>query len=332
MSRIVLKSSNPNLVPVPNTGKFSYFCNNEGRIFLKNNSNQTKGFAFIDEANRVTTFDNISEFPSIGELNNLYIDLNNSELYFWDINTNSYKNVAGSASLNSYIRNSFSERFQENFDTTTIVEALDKIIFPYTPQIVELNTTTNLLNEKGINVINIDLNGNIIKKTNDIISAIYYKDSSIIHSIIPTPVSGGSIPFVYPLNINDTSLFELKVNDSVSLITKEILIEFIYPILYGSNDQSLNATQIGTLLQRRIAKKSSEEFLISSSESVIYFAYLSSYGYLTKIIEIGSGLNIIDAFDTRTENLLLLDSSIQEYIVYELKMPTTISGNYKIEF
>ena len=60
----------------------------------------------------------------------------------------------------------------------------------------------------------------------------------------------------------------------------------------------------------------------SPSSEVYYFAYPSSYGSLTSILDT-NGFETLSDYTKRTENITGLDASSQEYFIYEFNNLTT---------
>ena len=192
----------------------------------------------------------------------------------------------------------------------------------YTAPSVSLSTTpTHGTKEYGNNVASVLLTATTVKNTNDITSVVFKRGAVTIHTVA-SPISGGGVETYNETNVVSTSTtFSVVIGDGTDTDTASRSFTYVYPYYYGVGAQGLSAAQVA-LLTKLVASKSNKTTTTSPSSEVYYFAYPSSYGSLTSILDT-NGFETLSDYTKRTENITGLDASSQEYFIYEFNNLTT---------
>jgi len=183
--------------------------------------------------------------------------------------------------LGSYIRNEQSSRnvFSDISSVSGIVDALDKILYPY--QAPQINSFTNNINivEFGTPGGNVTLSGTVTRKTNPIISL------SINQSVgaVGTPPVNSSQSFntitTWSTNVNKTWI--LTINDGVQNVTSSTSVIYRHKRYWGvSNDPNINDAGI-LAFNQEFATNRQQSRIFNASGEYLYFAYPASFGALS---------------------------------------------------
>jgi hypothetical protein len=138
--------------------------------------------------------------------------------------------------------------------------------------------------------------------------------------------SGGVDSFIDTSTISTSTNYDSKIYDEKSSVTSSSLqFNFVYPCYIGSlSTTSPSETQIKAMT-KRLASKSNQSFDYTISTQYFCFAYPSSWGSLTKVIDPNS-FELLSTFNITNMNFTMLDNKSVPYIVYIASVPTTQSN------
>lgn len=222
----------------------------------------------------------------------------------------------------------FSARFNEAFDTIGTKDTLLQILdFAYAPPAISLSSpTSSALREKGTIVATVDLNAVTTKRSDDITGVDFYKNGSLVNSVIgPNPL-GGTESYTDPFGFSDTTSYYAIVSDDVGPIQSNTLtFTEVYPYYYGVGAPGLSASDVAALTKDIIANTATVARQFSPISQVYYFAYPASYPVLTSILDT-SGFETIGDWTVSTQNITGLDGNAISYRIYEFNNLTTQTG------
>ena len=209
------------------------------------------------------------------------------------------------------------------FEEKTMQEMFDMLLYPYMSPSISLSTNPNgIVREYGNNISSIVLTANVTKKSNDIIKIEYYKNGSIIHTN-NTPSSGSSTDsYTDSTGINNNTTYITKVYDDKSSSTSSVTHTYVYPMYIG-NVSNLNPTETDIKTMTKLIKvkgNQSNSYTISSSR--FCFAYPSSYGNLTSILD-PNNFEMINSFTKTVSIFTMLDGLSVSYNIYTLSSQTS---------
>jgi hypothetical protein len=221
----------------------------------------------------------------------------------------------------------FSSRFNENFSALGLRDAIIKILdFGYLAPQVSLNASGNTLREKGVEVTASTLTASVTKRSNDIARIQFFLNGSPIAGADfepPSNTGSGSTPFSWTGSFSDNVTFRVDVTDETSdaggpsTVQASATFNFVYPYYVGAAAPSLSAAGVAGLTKLVINSTASLNRTINHDNGdVFYFAYPSSYGVLTSIVD-GSNFQTITSWTLRVENITGLDGNPVEYNIYE---------------
>ena len=193
------------------------------------------------------------------------------------------------------------------------------------PQITFTSTESEtIVREKGT-LVNTTLDVKIVVKTNggsDIVSVTY--SSTPTHSLFDGAQTVSN-PSSFTENIpnvtfSDTQVFKVSATDKNGKVANSTkTFTFVYPMYSGLVDYGTTITD--TILQggsKMVATKADKTCTFNSSGAykVPFFAYPSSYGNLTKILDVVNGFDLISNSYNTTDSMKGLDVTAQSYTVY----------------
>lgn len=227
------------------------------------------------------------------------------------------------------------------FDADGIYNVLAAIInIQYTPPLISLSGSSNILREKGDTVSSVLLTAAITKKSDPIQQVRFYVNPS---TLIDTQNSGGAIPnggnstYTYSTPFSDNITFRAEVDDNgdtggPSTVSSTTTYNFVYPYFDGVDvSDSLTAAQVATKTKRII--NTSNNILrtfTASAGDYLYFAQPASYPALTNIYD-ENNFDVTSAWTSFTGNYTALDSSTQSLRVYRTINPVS-AGSYPLRF
>ena len=208
------------------------------------------------------------------------------------------------------------------------------------PQITFTSTESEtIVREKGT-LVNTTLDVKIAVKSNggsDIVSVTY--SSTPTHSLfdgaqtVSNPSSfTDNIPNV---TFSDTQVFKVSATDKNGKVANSTkTFTFVYPMYSGLVDYGTTITD--TIVQggsKMTATKADKTCTFNSGGAykVPFFAYPSSYGSLSKIMDVVNGFDLISNYSTTTVSLTGLDGTAQSYTVYYANI-YGVFDNFDIKF
>ncbi|MDP4268266.1 MAG: hypothetical protein Q8880_12635, partial [Bacteroidota bacterium] len=209
------------------------------------------------------------------------------------------------------------------FNKKTMQEMFDMLLYPYMSPLVSLSSSpSGGVREYGNVATSVTLSASTTKRTNGITSVAFLRDNSSVY-IVNSPFTNGGTQVWTDTNILDTSrTYNCQVSDGNSTVTSNtVTFTFVYPFYYGVGSVGLNESGLKALT-KDISAKGNKSLTTSPSSQVYYFAYPQSYGALSDIID-QNGFSIKADYTIRTVSMTMLDSTSQNYTVYEFKNQTT---------
>lgn len=224
----------------------------------------------------------------------------------------------------SYPRTGYSGRFTEPVNVTTYAQALDNIFaFAYQAPGVTLGTSPGAsVKELGTSFTNVTLSAFTVEKSSPITIVQWKVNGTVIKSSsTPTP-TGGTEVYIDTNTRATTTAYTAVAGDGTSNTTSNaVTFTFVYPFYYGVGAQALTFAQVQGLT-KVVQTKQNTTTTTSPSSQVYYFAYPQSYGSLTSILD-PNGFETLPGYTQRSGTMTMLDSTVQNYYVYEFNTPTT---------
>lgn len=194
-----------------------------------------------------------------------------------------------------------------SFSEAPLVDVVERLLYPYLPSEVSLALTVGAYNGDA-SVWN-NNTGDVYAETNSLASAYYTfaiaPKSYPVASVLQSP--GGSNPPT-TFNLSGTSSitvpvvtqgFTLEVTDLTQSVAATASMTYIKPYFWAATQSVLDFSSSGYFnLMNKVTRPRSEVPVQVSGEAVrIYFAYPSSYGDLTAVVDSTTGWNYIGAFE-----------------------------------
>ncbi len=221
----------------------------------------------------------------------------------------------------------FSARFNENFSSTSLDDAIKKILnFAYLGPLISLSSSpSTAVREKGASVASVTLTADTTKRSEDITEVRFYRAGVLVNTdASASPDGSANSAYTDNTAFTDTMTFFAQVDDGVGATVQSgtITYSYAYPYYYGVGAAGLTGAQIAALTKDVRASSSSVAVTASATAQRYYFAYPSAYPVLTSILD-PNGFQIISSYTVRTVNITGLDGTSQSYRVYEMTNPTT---------
>lgn len=209
----------------------------------------------------------------------------------------------------------------ETFNEATMSEMFDKILYPYIAPYVSLSVSpSNYLREYGTSIASIDLTASLTEGTNNITTLTFYKDGTSLTSI-SDPTSSKIYTDDGGITGDSSVTYQAEVTDGTQTNSSYKTYNFVYPYYHGTGAPGLTPSEIQNLT-KLIESKSDKTVSESPSSEVYYFAYPSSYGSLSTILD-ENGFDITSDFTETVETFSANDGTNQDYYVYEFNNTTT---------
>ena len=219
----------------------------------------------------------------------------------------------------------------------TTLEILNKLIFPYVaPSITVSSTPNGGLYEKG-NVQTITNVRVAVTKKSEKITKIEIFDGET------------SLGILEGINIENGGVFNFEVNASVNSINKQLSavvtdnsnksyslktnsFNFVYPYYVGVCDANSEITEpLIKGLTKKIETKGSKTIIYTTNNQCMIFAYPTSYGLISKILDANS-FDVTNTFSHSTLDIIGLDNTSQSYYVYINGASTVSNFNMKFNY
>lgn len=140
----------------------------------------------------------------------------------------------------------------------------------------------------------------------------------------------------YEVNEPCTKTWTIKGNSGGVEKEKTNKVEWIYPFFLGMS--SIDLSSGGKLLYKNlikdIDKKANKMKSFFGKDKFVYYAYPSSYGNLTQILD-ENGFNILDSFDKNIGYVESVDKKTnwkEKYIIYKSKTTKIVPGGSIYQF
>lgn len=234
------------------------------------------------------------------------------------------------------------------FDEMPIDTLLTKLLYPYVKPTISLTVGINggslgtsiSIREIGNPITTVQYSTTVTRKSDAIISVTTYVGSTVTG----TPsisADGGTVTNTYTPSsaINSTSTFKSIVYDGTNNVTSNtITATFVRPMYIGYVDGSLTSSTItadditsSSGMTKLIASKANQSKTLTATNIKFCFAYPSSYGDLTSILD-PNNFECLTSFDKFTIQITCLDNTSVEYNVYlfqNVYSPSSFGMTYK---
>lgn len=183
---------------------------------------------------------------------------------------------------------------------------LDEIVSALLVKYYEPEVTFNILPateyyESGTSTTGIKMSATVVKKSEPISNIDFYINNTKVYSLDTdtdaTLPNGGEYSYTYNGTINKDAVFKVVVKDTKTSITKTVNIKFVTPFYYGTSATPMISTFTG--FSKFLGDKTDTTFTVTSTNKYIVFAYNSTYGELTSILD-SNGFENIDSFTFTT--------------------------------
>lgn len=237
--------------------------------------------------------------------------------------------TGGGTATCDYVRDSYSSRFDEAVNVTTMADALDQIFdFTSIDCSVSLSLTPSATREKGNDLSSILLSTVNTLGQNPVgtLTALEFKRGAVVIDTILNPT--GTSSFNETTAVTATTTFSAVLIDSeLRTSTATSTITFLYPVLYLVGAVGLSTAAIYSGATKVLSATKGRTIAFSPSNQVVYYCIPASIGVLTSIKDINLFETISD-WTLRSENITGLDSTAQAYKIYEFKNLTAAPMTY----
>lgn len=214
------------------------------------------------------------------------------------------------------------------FDNKPIKEILDDLLYPYVEFSASISTNPNggtYENGTSQNVSTATVSITLGSKQITSIKVLDYSDN-----VLAEKTSGITTSNTFTLNKSVTSNTNFKAIVTDGTTSKTVTsgtFTFVNPYYYGSINEGVTLTEsLIKGLTKSVSSKGSKTFTITMNQQKAVFAYPSSYGNLTKILDENS-FNVTDTF---VKNTLTINGV--SYYVYVLNTPATSTMKYTFSY
>lgn len=185
----------------------------------------------------------------------------------------------------------------QTFSRSSLVDVIERMLYSYIPPDVSLSVSPSI-GEKG-NPPTINVTYNITKET-DPITNCQFTSGNVIGFSSPAPINipgssvvTGNVTGIAPFGFSTSYVFQSTdsgiSNSSVpTTVSASASFNLVYPYFFGiTSSNVVNATQMNSILgvlTKSVTSKSNKSPVLSGV-GYVYFAYPSSYGYLSQILD-----------------------------------------------
>ena len=203
---------------------------------------------------------------------------------------------AAGGDVADFVANTVVGAIQKNTDLSgkTSMEILKMALVSYVnPSATVSYSQSNTVLKKGQSFdLTITVSG-IVKGTNDVAELILIKDGTVLETI-PYVTGTNSYEFAPITGINTECSFQIKVGDTQGKqYSTSKTYSFVDPYYIGATDNIPTADTVLTLIEL-VEAKSNKTKKVTATDQYVVYAYPTSYGSLTSIID-GNGFeNLTD--------------------------------------
>jgi hypothetical protein len=216
----------------------------------------------------------------------------------------------------------------ETFDSQTVVQMFDRLLYPYVQASISLNSSPNpSVQEFGTSIDSVTLNVNVTKMSNNITKIWYYKNGVLINENDSPNPNGGMNSFVDNNSINMTTTYYVSVTDDkpYTINSSSTTFQYVYPFYVG-DVSSQNPTESDIkAMNKQVKVKSNTTYNYTLTNSRFAIAFDSSLGLLTHIYD-ANMFDITSDFTLSTLIFTMLDGQNIQYNVYVNNNMTTQTG------
>jgi len=205
------------------------------------------------------------------------------------------------------------------------------------PLIASFVGSSNVLREKGDTVTSINLTVTVTKRSNLIDRIRFLQGMTVISDLQPPSNTGsGSTVQNYTVPFSDNITFTVEVTDASggggpTMVSANVTYSFVYPYYHGCGAPGRTASQVAAMSKSIINSNANlNRSFTSLNGDVYYFAYPTSYGALTSILD-ENGFETFADWTLRTENITGLDGNPVSYRIYESDNPV-VAGSTNFTF
>ena len=225
-----------------------------------------------------------------------------------------------------------------NVGGNNLFEFIENYFFPFVPATISITTSGTIFEVGTIN--NITINGTTTPNDETTFSnGKLQRDGTDIYSF------GSNLSFSTTDNFSPTTQQTINYiayqdvgnnGNPTTIQSNNIQVNSVYPFLYGvsSNDLEGGGTDIYTQLNKLIQLKSNKTVVLNGT-GYIYFAYPSSYGNLTSILD-HNGFEQITAFTKYTATVTSVglpnNYSVTYYIYKSNNITSPNNWSYQFKF
>jgi len=225
-----------------------------------------------------------------------------------------------------------------NVGGNNLFEFIENYFFPFVPATISISVSGTVF-EVGTNN-NININGTTTANDETIFS-----NGTLKRDGIDIYLFGSNLSFSTTDNFSPTTQQTINYRayqdvgnngNSTTIQSNNIQVNSVYTFLYGVSSANLESggTAIYTALNKLVQLKSNKTVVLNGTNGYIYFAYPSSYGNLTSILD-QNGFEQITAFTKYTATVTsvgLPNNYSVTYYIYKLNnitSPTNWSYQFK---
>ena len=224
-----------------------------------------------------------------------------------------------------------------NLNGMTTLEILNKLIFPYVAPLVTVSGTPNGgLYEKGNTQTITNVRVSVTKKSEKITKIEIFDGETSLGILEGTDIENGGV-FNFEVDINVNSINKqlsavVTDNSNKSYSSKTNSFNFVYPYYVGVCDVNSEITEsLIKGLTKKIETKGSKTIKYTTDNQRMIFAYPTSYGVISKILDANS-FDVTNTFSHSTLNIIGLDNTSQSYYVYINGASTVSNFNMKFNY
>ena len=224
-----------------------------------------------------------------------------------------------------------------NLNGMTTLEILNKLIFPYVAPLVTVSGTPNGgLYEKGNTQTITNVRVSVTKKSEKITKIEIFDGETSLGILEGTDIENGGV-FNFEVDINVNSINKqlsavITDNSNKSYSSKTNSFNFVYPYYVGVCDVNSEITEsLIKGLTKKIETKGSKTIKYTTDNQRMIFAYPTSYGVISKILDANS-FDVTNTFSHSTLNIIGLDNTSQSYYVYINGASTVSNFNMKFNY
>ena len=208
----------------------------------------------------------------------------------------------------------------------SVKEVLNKLLYPYIKPTVSVTITPNGgIYEQGNYQTVTNIKVVITKKTKKITLLRVLDGDEVIYSTQNSIENGGTFNIPLYIPVKKDGSFTIEVLDEMNTIVRvnTNAFNYIYPYYYGvaRENTSLNGDFIKALV-KKVEAKGEKTLSFTTYDQRMVFAYPTSYGKLSRILDANS-FDVTNTFTVTTVNVVALDGTTQPYYVYA-NNPSTV--------